>query len=177
MIYLKIKGSREIENDCLGLRHHKYPGSSEMWCWRRVVKTSWTDRVRNGVVSNRVKKDSNILLTTRQTMYFRATIVVVEKQKYYLNSMCLCSLRYPACKAHAQYYTIICRLSMSTVFSHIISWTADVQKTLLNKKCVFWFSLQILTKAFLILRRTEGYIVINVHRSSCKVLVIFFRLW
>jgi hypothetical protein len=25
----------------------KYLESFEMWCWRRVVKISWTDRVRN----------------------------------------------------------------------------------------------------------------------------------
>jgi hypothetical protein len=32
MIYLKINGSREIENDWLILRHQKYPESFEMWC-------------------------------------------------------------------------------------------------------------------------------------------------
>jgi hypothetical protein len=45
-----------------------------------MEKTSWTDRVRNGEVSHRVKAQSNILLTKRQTMYFSATIVAVEKQ-------------------------------------------------------------------------------------------------
>jgi len=80
MIYLKINGSREIENDWLVLRHQKYQESFEMWCWRRMEKTSWTDRVKNGEVSYRVKEESNILLTKRQTMYVRVTIVVVDKQ-------------------------------------------------------------------------------------------------
>ena len=27
--------------------YQKYLECSEMWCWRRVEKNSWTDRVRN----------------------------------------------------------------------------------------------------------------------------------
>ena len=34
---------------------------------------------------------------------------------------CVCSLSYPACNAHAPYYIVICGLSGSTVFFHIIS--------------------------------------------------------
>jgi hypothetical protein len=26
---------------------HKYLGSFETWCWRRMEKISWTDRVKN----------------------------------------------------------------------------------------------------------------------------------
>ena len=29
----------------------KHPESFEMWCWRRMEKISWTDRVRNEEVS------------------------------------------------------------------------------------------------------------------------------
>jgi hypothetical protein len=32
-----------------------------MWCWRRVGKTTWTDRVRNEEMLQRVKEDRNIL--------------------------------------------------------------------------------------------------------------------
>jgi len=35
--------------------------SFEMWCWRRMEKISWTDRVRNGEVLLRVKEQRNIL--------------------------------------------------------------------------------------------------------------------
>jgi hypothetical protein len=38
-----------------------YLESFEMWCWRRMEKISWTDRVRNGEVLHRVKKEKNIL--------------------------------------------------------------------------------------------------------------------
>ena len=33
----------------------KHPESFEMWCWRRLEKISWTDRVRNGEVLHRDK--------------------------------------------------------------------------------------------------------------------------
>jgi hypothetical protein len=42
----------------------KYLESFEMWCWRRMEKISWTDRVRNEEVLHRVKEERNILHTT-----------------------------------------------------------------------------------------------------------------
>jgi hypothetical protein len=38
----------------------KHLESFEMWCWRRIEKISWTDRVRNKVLL-RVKEQRNIL--------------------------------------------------------------------------------------------------------------------
>ena len=46
------------------------------------------------------------------------------------------------------------------------------RKTLLKMEYVFWFSQKILSETFLILRRTERGIIINVHRSSRKIPVI-----
>ena len=45
-------------------------------------------------------------------------------------------------------------------------------KNLVNTKCVFWFSLQILSEIFLILRRNERDMIINLYWSSRKVPVI-----
>jgi hypothetical protein len=42
---------------------HKYLESFEMWCWRRMEKIIWTDRVSNEEVLHRVKEDRNILHT------------------------------------------------------------------------------------------------------------------
>jgi hypothetical protein len=39
---------------------------SEMWCWRRMEKISWTDRVRNEAVLHRVKEERNILHTIKR---------------------------------------------------------------------------------------------------------------
>jgi hypothetical protein len=39
----------------------KHLESSEVWCWRRMEKISWTDHVRNEEVLRTVKEQSNIL--------------------------------------------------------------------------------------------------------------------
>jgi hypothetical protein len=44
----------------------KYLESFEMWCWRRMEKISWTDRVRNEEVSHRVKEERIILHTIKR---------------------------------------------------------------------------------------------------------------
>jgi hypothetical protein len=44
----------------------KYVESSEMWCWRRMEKISWTDRVRNEEVLHRVKEERNIIHTVKR---------------------------------------------------------------------------------------------------------------
>jgi hypothetical protein len=55
-----------------------------------------------------------------------------------------------------------------------------VEKALPNVKYVFWFSLQLLSETFLILRRTGRDTIINMHRSSCSVPLIlsdFIETW
>jgi hypothetical protein len=44
----------------------KYVESVEMWCWRRMEKTSLTDHVRNEDVLHTVKKERNILPTIKK---------------------------------------------------------------------------------------------------------------
>jgi hypothetical protein len=41
-------------------------GNFEMWCWRRMEKISWTDRVRNEEVLHRVKEERNIIHTVKR---------------------------------------------------------------------------------------------------------------
>ena len=41
----------------------KYLESFDLWCWRRMEKISWTDRVRNGEVLQRVEVERNIIQT------------------------------------------------------------------------------------------------------------------
>jgi hypothetical protein len=41
--------------------NQKYLERFEMWCWRRMEKISWTDRVRNEEVLHTVKEERNIL--------------------------------------------------------------------------------------------------------------------
>jgi hypothetical protein len=44
----------------------KYLGRFETWCWRRMEKISWTDRVRNEEVLYRVKEERNVLHTIKR---------------------------------------------------------------------------------------------------------------
>ena len=44
----------------------KHLESFEMWCWRRMERISWTDRVRNEEVLLRVKEQRNILHEIRK---------------------------------------------------------------------------------------------------------------
>jgi len=82
------------------------------------------------------------------------------------HSECVQSLSYPACKAHAPYYIVICGLSGSMIFFPMAQFS---DKKLLNIKYVFRFLLQLLSETFLILRIIQQDIIINVHGSSCEV--------
>jgi hypothetical protein len=44
----------------------KYLESFEMWCWRRMEKIIWTDRVGNDEVLHRVKEERNIIHTVKR---------------------------------------------------------------------------------------------------------------
>ena len=67
-------------------------------------------------------------IKAKQAMYYnvplrrvRVATAAVENKKYYIFWLCVCSLSYPACKAHAPYYIITCGLSDSTLFFHVAS--------------------------------------------------------
>jgi hypothetical protein len=100
------------------------------------------------------------------------TIIAIEKQ-YYIFRVCVCSLCYKTCNAHALYRIAICGLSGPNIFYCINSqmarflWEEGGGDTS-HKTCVFLF-LTILTEIFLILRRIKRDVFINVHRSSCTV--------
>ena len=88
---------------------------------------------------------------------------------------CVCSLSYPAYNAHAPY----CHLwppHLYNIFPHYLTnGIIFEEKKLLNIKCVFWFSPQLLSETLLILRNDRG-VIKNVYWSSCEVLVIVVRL-
>jgi hypothetical protein len=66
-----------------------------------------------------------------RNMYNSINIVAVEKQL-------VCSLRYPACKAHAPSY-VVCVLFGRTIFFHVISWTAQFFGKVIDHKMCFDF--------------------------------------
>ena len=70
-------------------------------------------------------------------------------------------------------HIVIGGMPAPTIVYHIITKRARFSgKALLNPKCVFCFSLRILSENFLILTRIKRDIIINVYTSSCKVPVM-----
>ena len=63
--------------------------------------------------------------------------------------------------------SVVCRL-YNTFPHYLRKCTIVGKKKVLKKKCVFWFSLQLLSETFLILRRTER----DVYTLLCKVSAI-----
>jgi hypothetical protein len=88
--------------------------------------------------------------------------------RYYVIWVHVCRLSYPACNANAPY----CHLwpvRLYNIFLHYLINGTSFGKTLLNIKCVFWFSLQLSSETFLILRRTERDKIKNAYCYSRKV--------
>ena len=79
-----------------------------------------------------------------------------------------CSLTYPACNAHASHCL---RPIWLHIFRHNLINDMIFRKTLLNIKFVLICSTT-LSETFLILRRIQRGIDINVKTSSCKISVI-----
>ena len=76
-------------------------------------------------------------------------------------------------------HIVICGQSGSTIFFPRYlkkKGTIFEKKVLLNIKCVFWFSLQLLTEIFLILGRTEEDMIKNMHWFSYIITVFLVKL-
>jgi len=70
--------------------------------------------------------------TTLRRLY--ANIAAVEKQ-YYIFSVCVCSIRYPACHAHVP-YSHLWSDRLYSIFPHYLMKGTIFEKQLLNIKCV-----------------------------------------
>jgi hypothetical protein len=91
---------------------------------------------------------------------------------------------------HAKHKRRIILLSVASLdlpyFPLCITKGKNLRKSISNIKCGLWFSSQILSETFFILRRTERDMIINVYRSSCSrvtwtkemhyFLVIYFNI-
>ena len=110
----------------------------------------------------------------------RVTIDAVE-EKQVLNITCLCILavviRHANSILSASYYlshvTCLALLYFFTLSKNVANFGG--KKKLLNIKHVFWFSLQLFSDTFLIVRIIQRDNTISVHRSSSKVPVIVVR--
>ena len=87
--------------------------------------------------------------------------------------VCVCSLTYRACNAHAPYCQVVCPALQ--YFFTSSKKTERFSNIYIYMKCVFCFSLQLLSVTFLILKGTERDIIKNVYRSAYKVSAILVR--
>ena len=99
-----------------------------------------------------------------------------KSSKYYIFWVYVCTLRYPACNAHAPYCHPL-PVRLYHIFAHYLINGTIFEKKLLTIKRVFWFSLQLLSETFLILRRTERDMIKNVYWSSSYVQIILVRFY
>jgi hypothetical protein len=76
----------------------------------------------------------NVILTRREMCvkrYFegrRITTVALESNEYYIFRVCVCSLRYPTCDAHALCYIAVGGLLAPRYFSILAHKLHDVKK-------------------------------------------------
>jgi len=63
----------------------------------------------------------------------------------YIIWVCICSLRYPACNAHAQ-YCYLWPARLYNIFPHYLINGTISDKTISHTKCVVWFHLQLLSQ-------------------------------
>jgi hypothetical protein len=72
-------------------------------------------------------------------------------------------------RAMGMRHTVICGLY--GIFPHYLINGTISEINLWNETCVIWFSLQLLSETFIILRTNERDTIKNVYWSSCKYLL------
>jgi len=128
----------------------------------RTDRQTYINRRFGGTERSLISQAISYNVTLRRIL---ANTVVVEK-RWILNILSVCSLRYPACNAHAP-NCHLCPARLYSIFPHYL---------IISTMCVFWFPLQILSETFLVLRRTGWDFIKNVYWSSCEVPFILVRL-
>jgi hypothetical protein len=96
---------------------------------------------------------------------FLQSLLPQKSNKYYSFCECVCSLRNTACNAHVP-HRILWPARLYCIFPH----SHNLKKILIGIKCVFRFSLQLMSKTLLIVRRTEQDMV-----KMSKCILVFMK--
>jgi hypothetical protein len=94
---------------------------------------------------------------------------------------CACILALASWHANQIFFwaVLYCHLwsvRLCCIFPHYLMNSTIFRKKLLNIKCAFWFSLQLLSVTFLILRKFQWDVIVNLHRSSRKSTSYFCQI-
>jgi len=129
-------------------------------CWEKERNVEQADNVRIKVILRRV----------------RVTIFSVGKQEvlHILESVPVALVIQHAKRTRRIILTFVACTSV-LYFSTSNIHDTNLGKCSLNTKCLFWFSVQLLSETFLILMRIRRDTVTNVHRSSCLLPFILIR--
>ena len=123
------------------------------------------DLVRSGMVCRK----NDVLLLPPTTVDEQDRQRTCNVTKCYTFWVCVCSLRYPASKRVRCVILSLWPHRLYSIIPHYFMNDTVFGKKLLSMKCVFWVSLKMLSEICLIVRRIQRDIIINLHKSSCKV--------
>jgi len=127
--------------------HHQYIRLNHATDWhfqrliyRSKLKTSSPYRAVNtrhlGYSNN--NNTGNVSNTWHRGTFVQL-LLLWERNKYYIFWVSVCSLRHPACNAHAP-NCHLWSVRLYSIFPHYLINGTIFGKKLLNTKCVFWFS-------------------------------------
>ena len=129
------------------------------------------------IVVTRVVRSSTVVHLSNIHFNIILPLLQWRSNKYYIFCMCVCSLSYPAYKAHVPYYIVLyCHLwpVWLLIFpNYLINGTILGKRDIAQKMRVLIFSTFVWDITHF--KKNQRGTIINVRRSSCKVPVILVR--
>ena len=113
---------------------------------------------------------TNIRIKPDRQCTYNVALLQLRINKYCIFWMCVCSLRYPACTAHAPYFHMWLVLFCNIVPHYLTNGTI-FEKTNIEPKMCFDFLLQLMFETFLILRRMKRHIIIKMKIQVYRTII------
>ena len=120
-------------------------------------------------------KTSNVL----RTLHWGTSVQPILRWKsneFYVFWVCICRIRYSACTAHSPYYHQL-PARLYSIFPLLVTGKIFGKKKLLAIKHVLWFFLRIFSATFLILRRNERDMIMDIALWFFLFFFLYFYLF